>query len=478
MTRNLILVAITLLVVAVAAATIYLFTLPGGVTIDAFGLDVSLNIPAALALLLALGVTIAVATSFLSGVLTLPGKIGKSRQASKVRKANKALADGLLAAEAGDAQAARRFAKKAAANADDERLKLLLDARTAEAAADWIGAERAWGQLTRLPGGQLAGLRGAAAAAMERGDRATAEVNAREALAIDSGAEWPFDSLFNLQVAQGAWEKALDTLAKGEKRGLVSGDGLRRRRAVLQTAFAAGLPNARRLDAQRALADAIKAAPGFPPAAWHGAKHLIADGKGKSAQGILELAWRARPHPALARLARGELPDETPEAREKRLKALIAANPDHRESRILKAEMAMDARRWADAVRSLAQLIEESPTARLCLLMERALKGYGDAEEAARWGRMAASAAREADWSDLDPKGEAFAYGQEDWSRLVFTFGDAAQLVHPRYEAFDKELEAGRAIALPAPDDAKQTAAVPSAPRPAAAPLDYVADED
>ena len=42
--------------------------------------------------------------------------------------------------------------------------------------------------------------------------------------------------------------------------------------------------------------------------------------------------------------------------------------------------------------RILALLVEENPTARLCLLMERALKGYGDLGEAQRWGRMAVSA--------------------------------------------------------------------------------------
>ncbi len=475
MVRNAVLIALVALVVVIAAGTIYLSTLPGTIEIRMLGVEGTLNVPLALLLFVVVSAALAVVWSLLAGLVSLPGRLGRAQRESRARKADQALADGLLAAEAGDATAARRFAKRAA-GAGDDRLKLLLEARTAEAAADWIGAERAWGQLTRLPGGHLAGLRGAAAAAMERGDRATAEVNAREALSIASQADWPFRSLFDLQVSKGDWETALETLAAGEKRGLLTGDPLRRRRAVLKTAFAVSLPHARRLDAQRALADAIRAAPGFPPAAWHAARHLIADGKGKSAQGVLELAWKSAPHPALAQIARRPLEGETDSARAKRLTTLIATNPGHRESRILKAELAMESEDWTAAVRGLAMLVEESPTARLCLLMERALKGYGDEEEAARWARMAASAAREPDWSDLDPKGGAFEYAQQDWSRLVYAFGDAAQLVHPRHESFGKELEAGRTLALAGPDRADAEAV--RLPRKSAPPLDYASDAE
>jgi HemY protein len=137
----------------------------------------------------------------------------------------------------------------------------------------------------------------------------------------------------------------------------------------------------------------------------------------------------------------------------------------------------MDSADWVPAIRILALLVEENPTARLCLLMERALKGYGDPVEAQRWGRMAASASREADWSDIDPKGNAFDYDRAGWGRMVYAFGDVGDLVHPRYEAYGRELEAGRVLALPMADDS-----LPSPPKtpqgPLTQPLDYAPDED
>lgn len=477
MIRGTTLLFIFLIAGAAALAGYWLWTLEGSVAISLPGTTMTLPLGLALLLGVLLAGLGAVIWWILAGIVTLPWSLGRARRSAQVRKANKALAEGLLAAEAGDARAAQRLARKAEKHAEDDRLKLLLEARAAEAAEDWSEAERAWGQLMRLPGGQLAGLRGAAAAAVERGDVGSAENRARTALELKSSAEWPFNSLFDLQVNQGRWQTALATLQLGQKRGLIEGDRLRRRRAVVLTAYATDLPAHQRAMAQKALADAIRAAPEFPPAAWHGARHLMIDGKTKAAQGVIELAWKARPHPALAQLARRLDPDHKSDQDRARLQALVEANPGHRESRILKAELAMDAGRHVDAVRELALLIEEKPTARLSLLMERALKGYGDAAEAERWGRLAVTAAREADWSDIDPRAGAFDFSQKDWARMVYAFGDTGELVHPRHEAFSRELEAGRTLALPAP--ARESDAERVRPKgPIAQPLDYAIDED
>ncbi len=482
---------VILLIVLAGLAVLWVARLPGSVLIT-LGPETAIELKLVVAVLavLLIGGALALVWGALTGLIRMPSKFSRAREASKTRSANKALADGLLAAEAGDVRSARKYASKAAKHGEDERLKLLLEARTAEISDDWSGAERAWGQLARLPGGHLAGLRGAATAASERGDTISAEARAREALELRADADWPFNALFDSQVARGHWQEALDTLAIGEKRGAIKGDSLRRRRAVLYTALACGLPNAERRDAQRLLADAIRSAPTFPPAAWHGARHLMIDGKVKAAQGVLELGWKANPHPALSQLCRRLDQADTPKTQLARLEALAAANPEARESRILKAEIAMSSRDWMTAIRSLALLVEENPTARLCLLLEQALRGYGDDKESNRWGRMAATASREAEWSDIDPNGSAFDYSRRDWARLVYAFGDAGTLVHPRYEAYGRELEAGRHIALPAPARRVSPLAQPSGrsapiaaeagnPSPLASPpLDYVSDQE
>jgi HemY protein len=468
---------VIILVMAGAVLAWWAFSLPGEVTFPVGQEIVAVRSGVAAMLIVLLGGLLALVWWLATGLLVLPGRISKARRLARTRKANAALAEGLLAAEGGDAKAALKLARRAMRHAEDERLKLLLEARAAEANDDWAGAERAWGLLTRLPGGQLAGLRGAATAASERGDQLTAESRAREALALKSDADWPFNSLFDLQVSKGDWNKALETLSLGEKRGLVQGINVKRRRSVLYTAKAVNLQHTEKLAAQRALAEAIRAAPDFPPAVYHGARFLMTDAKVKAAQGVLELGWKARPHPALAQLSRRLVPQDSRFNIAARLKALANVHPDHRESRILTAEIAMDTADWVGAIKSLALLVEENPTARLCLLMERALKGYGDHVEAQRWGRMAASASREADWSDIDPKGNAFDYDRAGWSRLVYAFGDVGDLVHARYETYGRELEAGRVLALPLADEGPLS--TPKPPQGALTqPLDYAQDDD
>lgn len=473
-----ILFLIILLIVVAGIFVMWASSWPGGLTLDlGNGTLYEFELVWALLAILLFGGLLALAWSLLTGLVTFPSRFSKSRKVSKTKAANKALADGLLAAEAGDAALAKKLSKKAAQYAEDDRLKLLLEARAAEISDDWSGAERAWGQLARLPGGQLAGLRGAASAASARGDSLSAEARAREALELKSGADWPFNSLFDSQVAAGDWQSALQTLAIGEKRAQIGGESLRRRRAVLYTARAAALQHSERKEAQRLLAEAIRSAPSFPPAAWHGARQLMIDEKIKAAHGVLELGWKARPHPALAQLVRRLDTSATPKVIEDRLRNLIAANPDHRESRILGAELSMEGRDWLNAVKALALLVEEKPTARLCLLLEKALRGYGDLTEAERWGRMAVTAAREPEWSDIDPRGGAFQYAPRDWARLVYAFGDAGNLVHPRYETSERELDASRPVALPAPS---ANGGAPKPPRTeiVTPPLDYVPSED
>lgn len=465
-----------LVVILTGLFVLWAARLPGEIIID-LGTGTAFEIKLVVALLgLALiGVLVAVIWSFLVRVIKFPGQLSQIRHTTRVRDANKALAEGLLAAEAGDAALAAKLGRRAQAYADDDRLKLLLEARTAEVSDNWAAAESAWGQLARLPGGQLAGLRGIASAASARGDRLSAEAKAREALEFKSSAEWPFESLFDSQVSAHQWSAALDTLALGERRGLLAEQTAKRRRAVLLTVNGLDQLEKDRRAATGAFSDATRLAPGFAPAAFFTARHLANDRKFKLAQNTIETAWKSRPHPALAHLLRQMETDGPVSETIDRLKSLAACNQDHRESRIILAELAMTERAWQKAVRDLANLAEAGTTARLCLLLEKALIGYGDTKEAERWARLATTSAHEQDWSDLDPNGGAFNYGPEDWAQMIYVFGDTGKLTHPRYETAQRQVDAGQPLLIDAPGvtnvDAIDTPL-------SAAPRDYVADDD
>ena len=140
------LIIFVVLIVLISVGMLWASDLPGGITID-WGSGDALILNAAYSILLVVAVALlsAAIVWIVVSLFSSPWRFKRARMSSRVKKANKALADGLLAAEAGDAQMAIKLSKKAAQHADDDRLKLLLEARAAEISDDWSSAERACG---------------------------------------------------------------------------------------------------------------------------------------------------------------------------------------------------------------------------------------------------------------------------------------------------------------------------------------------
>jgi HemY protein len=44
------------------------------------------------------------------------------------------------------------------------------------------------------------------------------------------------------------------------------------------------------------------------------------------------------------------------------------------------------------------------------------------------------AAPQEPEWSDINPDGRAFDYTAADWARLVSTYAETGELIHPRFE--------------------------------------------
>ena len=433
------------------------------------------------------GAAIAVIWWFLASLFNLPGQLAKSTRQSRLSKARNALSDGLIAAEGGDAERAARQAKRAASltkiGSSDRKLALLLAARAAETNGDWIEAEKAYAELSREKGAELAGLRGLAAAAVKRGDHSGAKAHASAAFQLKSKADWPFGSLFELQTKAADWLGASDTLQDGVKRSAIDGATAARRRAVLLTAEAYRQRRNSPSESEQLALEAAKTSAGFPPAALLAGRLQLAAGRAGKAQNVIESAWRARPHPALSLLWSDLKPGESALAHAARIEKLVDQNPDHRESRILKGEASIAKGDWVKAAQILTPIIEEGATGRLCTLMEAVARGRGDGDEAARWARLAASAAREPDWSDIDPDGRAFDYSDEDWARMVYTYGDGGVLIHPRYEGYGRELETLSRLALPNAEPEARAAPAPTShpetekPKSVAPPTDYAKED-
>jgi HemY protein len=372
-------------------------------------------------------------------VADAPRRATAARAETRRRQELEVLTRGFTAVAAGDVAEARRLAAKAAdLTAEAPALARLLSAHAAEAAEDPAAAEAAWTAMLAFPDLRLAARRGLTTLALNRGDRASAVQHAEAAFALARTARWAWRVLLEARLEASDWEAARDLLKTGQERRIVSPEVAERGRAALLAASAAQLDLTGDARARSRAADfALEAArlqPGFAPGVVMAARLLAAQGKAGRAAQVIETAWKAAPHPALWMALRDLKTRETPRERAGRLAALAALNPGARESRILMVEAALTGGDGARAL-ELARALESEPlTARIAGLMARTAFAAGRPDEARVWRGRGISAPGEADWSDLDPEGRAFAYQPGDWARLAVSFAETGELIHPRHE--------------------------------------------
>ncbi|MET0273254.1 MAG: heme biosynthesis HemY N-terminal domain-containing protein [Phenylobacterium sp.] len=437
-----------LLIFLIAAAAVAVLALtgdPGRASVVWLGWRADMS-AAAIVLITGLAALLAtIAWRTLLWILGAPQRSARARAEARRRQANETLTRGFLAAAAGDGSEARRLALKAADLADETPgLVRVLAAQAAEAAGDTAAIQAAYTAMLAFPEMRLAGHKGLMQLALAQGDRGAALRHAQDAYGQARTARWAWRALLESRLEAGDWDEALALAKDALGRKIVSPLVAERARAALLAASAAQLEHAPEPKARgQALDYAVEAAklqPGFAPGVVMAARLLSADGKLGRAASTLESAWKASPHPALYLAYRDLKTDETPRERAGRILDLAGQNPKHRESRILYVEQALiagDAPAAAEAARALES---EPVTARIAGLMARVAFASGAPDEARVWMAKGMSAPHEPDWSDLDPEGRAFAYHASDWARLVATFAETGELIHPRLERHERSM--------------------------------------
>jgi HemY protein len=373
-------------------------------------------------------------------IVEAPRRAERDRQDTRRRQGADALTRGFLAAAAGDGAEANRLARKATLLAADDApaLARILAARAAEATGDLVAAQAAYSAMLGFPDERLAAHRGLMQAALAQGDKAVALRHAEAAFALSRTTLWAWRALLEARLQAGDWNGALELVERAVSRKVASPMIAQRTRAALLAASAASLQDAPdpklRSEALVYACQAAKLQPDFAPGVVMAARLLQAEGKAPRAAGLIESAWKAAPHPALWLAYRDLNTAERPAARAERLRRLAALHPDHRESRILMVEQALISRDAESARAQAKGLNHAAPAARELALMARVADLAGDKDEARAFINRARGAPIDPDWSDLDPEGRAFAYAPADWARLVSTYAETGELIHPRLE--------------------------------------------
>lgn len=319
---------------------------------------------------------------------------------NRERKGFQALADGLMAIASGEGKVALSQAAKAERYLGRPELTNLIAAQAAEVAGDTRRATEVYKRLLADDRTRFVGVRGLMRQKLAEGDTGTAMKLAEKAFTLKPRQQDVQDTLLKLRTEKGDWKGAREVLGVKHKQGLLPRDVFRRRDAVLalqeaKEVFSDDAP----IEVREAAIAANKQSPDLIPAAVLAASGYVQAGKPKYATRILKKSWEAKPHPDLAAAFAAIVPDETPVARLKRFETLLSANPDHEESRLLRAELQIAAEDFPAARRALGDLAETHPTARSLALMAAIARGEGQDDAVVRgWLARALTASRGPQW--------------------------------------------------------------------------------
>lgn len=290
---------------------------------------------------------------------------------------------------------------------------LLLEAQAAQITGDDRAAAQSFRRMLQAPESELMGLRGLLTQAMRAGDREEALELARRAFARAPDAPWAVSALFELLTGARRWSEALGVVDRLAPLGLAQPEEVSRHRAALHHLRSLELEAERRpMDALKEERKALKALPGFAPAAAHAARLAHRLGRDREARRLVEEAWQIQPHPELARAYADLAPNERPGERLRRFERLRARAADHAETRLALGELALLAGRLDQAREHLAVVLAQGGTARACRLMAELERAAGaSASTVQSWLAKAGEVAPDPAWV-CDDTGEVLAEWQ------------------------------------------------------------------
>ncbi|WP_421905806.1 heme biosynthesis protein HemY [Mameliella sp.] len=297
---------------------------------------------------------------------------------NRERKGYEALSEGLMALSSGEGRLAIAKANKAEKYLHKPELTDLITAQAAEMVGDNRKAEEVYKRLLKNDTTRFVGIRGIMKQKLASGDTDTALQLAERAFAIKPKHVEIQDTLLQLQAEKHDWSGARKTLQAKLKHGALPRDVYKRRDAVLALSSATEIDDAEESGkAADSAIEANRASPDLVPAAAMAARAYIAQGRKRNALKVLKKAWEAHPHPDLAAAFAEIEPEETPDQRIQRFVQLTRIQPDHRETRLLKAELNLAAEHFPEARRALGDLLDKDPDARVLAIMAAIEKGEG-----------------------------------------------------------------------------------------------------
>ena len=231
---------ITILVAAglLAAGMAWLADREGALLMTFGQYEVRMSVGVAVGLVIAFVAILFFTLRALAALWRTPAWLSEWWRARRARKGYQALSQGLVAAAAGDAHAARRYARNSRRLLKGAPLGLLLTAQAAQLDGDEDRQAAAYRAMLDHPDTEFLGLRGLFMQAMRREARDEAHQLAARAHRLKPKAVWAANALFDLSAQRHEWRGAQTILEQQARARLIDSQVARRRRAVLLAAQA------------------------------------------------------------------------------------------------------------------------------------------------------------------------------------------------------------------------------------------------
>ncbi len=240
-------------------------------------------------------------------------------------------------------------------------------------------------------------------------------------------------TFFNLQLTEEDWDGALTTYKKIYKIIKVDKETYSKGESILLFQKAKELRSAgKTLDALKVSKQALKSYAGLVPNSILLSELELLDGQKKKAEAVLLSAWKAIPHPDIAKKFAEIESDESVEARIERFKKILNVKKTDTETKILKAELNILSENFPEAKRAISDLIEtDKANAKVYTLMAAIEKGVGSSDAVVKgWLAKAVTAKRSKRWICSNCE------SQSEWEPICKKCGEFSSLEwrEERYE--------------------------------------------
>lgn len=389
-------------VAVLVALAVWLVERPGHVEIAWQGQIIETSVGVLILAVAALMLVAALAYRLWRGLVRAPSRLRQRRHARRRERGYRALTQGMVAVAAGDADGARRYARRADALLHEPPLTMLLQAQAAQLNGNNDAARDYFTAMLERPETEFLGLRGLLNQALRKDDSVRALEIAHRARRLRPDTPWVLRTCFDLEVRARRWASALETLEAAVKAGVVDSETGRRHRAAILLERSREAEGSGDTDAAYAhVHRATGLMPAFAPAVAREAVLLGRRGRARQAAKLIEKAWETAPHRDLleAYLSLGPA-DEDPLARVKRVEALHRRNPDSAESLTALGEIELAAQLWGSARSHLLQAEARAPTRRVYrLLADLEQSERGDIVAGRNWLAKASAAEPDPAWT-------------------------------------------------------------------------------